>query len=105
MIDRAAQKAGRTYSGVACIATQSTSGPIQDRSNENLVSIDNAIIMARIRLRKAALGLQSGGRPLGLSPERHRARSASFVLRVGEPFARVKADVLKAREGVPHNSI
>jgi LigXa C-terminal domain like len=59
MIDRGAQKTGRTYSGVACIVMQDASvqesmGPIQDRSKENLVSADNAIIVARIRLRAAA---------------------------------------------------
>jgi phthalate 4,5-dioxygenase len=89
MIDRAAQKAGRAYSGVAGIAMQNASvqesmGPIQDRSKENLVSIDNAILMARIPLRKAVLALQSHSP--GLSAQCHPARLASFVLRVGEPF-------------------
>ena len=110
MMDRTAQKAGRTYSGVAGIAMQDTSvqesmGPIQDRSKENLVSTDNAIVMARIRLSKAALALQNGTRPPGLSAECHRVRSASFVLPVGEPFAKATADALKAVEGVPHTSI
>ena len=110
MMDRAAQKAGRTYSGVSGIAIQDASvqesmGPIQDRSKENLVSTDNAIIMARIRLRTAALALQNGEQPPGLSPECHRVRSASFVLPVGAPFAEAKADALKVKEGVPHTSI
>ena len=59
----AAQKEGRTYSGVKGIAMQDASiqesmGPIVDRTKENLVSTDNAIIMARQRLRRAALALQ-----------------------------------------------
>ena len=71
MIDRAAQKAGETYSGVKGIAMQDAAvqesmGPIQDRTKENLVSTDNAIIMARHRLRRAALALQEGVAPPGL---------------------------------------
>ena len=58
LMDRAAQKRGETYCGVRGIAMQDASvqesmGPIQDRSKENLVSTDNAIIMARHRLLKA----------------------------------------------------
>ena len=65
MIDRKAQREGRTYSGVTGIALQDASvqesmGSIADRTKENLVSTDNAIIMARHRLRRAALALQQG---------------------------------------------
>ena len=70
MIDRAAQKRGETYSGVKGIAMQDASiqesmGPIQDRSKENLVSTDNAIIMARHRLLKMPRGLAEGHRAAG----------------------------------------
>ncbi len=110
MIDRAAQKAGRTYSGVSGIAMQDASvqesmGPIQDRGKENLVSTDNAIVMARHRLRKAALGLQKGAAPPGLTPESHRVRSAAFVLPVGVPFDKAKKEALRVTEGVAHTSI
>jgi hypothetical protein len=110
LIDRDAQKAGRTYSGVKGIAMQDASvqesmGPIVDRSKENLVSTDNAIIMARHRLRRAALELQKGIEPPGLAPESHRVRSATFVLPVGLPFADAKREALKVHEGVPHTSI
>ena len=62
LIDRAAQKAGRTYSGVEGIAMQDASlqesmGPIVDRTKENLVSTDNGIIMARHRLLRAVKAL------------------------------------------------
>jgi phthalate 4,5-dioxygenase oxygenase subunit len=55
LIDRAAQKKGTTFSGVAGIAMQDASlqesmGPIVDRTKENLVSTDNGIIMARHRM-------------------------------------------------------
>jgi phthalate 4,5-dioxygenase len=109
-MDRAAQKAGRTYSGVATIAMQDASvqesmGPIQDRAKENLVSTDNAIIMARHRLRQAALALEKGVAPPGLQPECHRVRSATFVLPVGMPFAHARRDDLRVRDGVAHTSI
>ena len=75
MMDRAAQKRGETYCGVRGIAMQDASvqesmGPIQDRTKENLVSTDNAIIMARHRLLKAARELQKGAAPPGLDAGR-----------------------------------
>jgi phthalate 4,5-dioxygenase len=110
MIDRRAQKAGRTYSGVSGIAMQDAAvqesmGPIQDRTKENLVSTDNAIIMARHRLRRAALALPHGAPPPGLAPECQRVRSATFVLPFDVPFAEAKREDLKARRGVAHTSI
>jgi phthalate 4,5-dioxygenase oxygenase subunit len=110
MIDRAAQKAGRTYSGVSGIAMQDASvqesmGPIADRTRENLVSTDNAIIMARHRLRRAALALQHGTAPPGLTPESQLVRSATFVLPLDVPFSEAKREDLKARQGIPHTSI
>jgi phenylpropionate dioxygenase-like ring-hydroxylating dioxygenase large terminal subunit len=110
MMDRAAQKSGRTYSGVHTIAMQDASvqesmGPIADRSKENLVSTDNAIILARHRLRRAALALQKGIEPPGLTPEGQRVRSATFVLPADVPFDQAKVEDLQVREGVPHTSI
>ena len=62
LMDRAAQKAGKTYSGIEGFAIQDSSlqesmGPICDRTKENLVSTDNGIIMARHRLMRAAKAL------------------------------------------------
>ena len=110
LMDRAAQKRGETYCGVRGIAMQDASvqesmGPIQDRSKENLVSTDNAIIMARHRLLQAARELQKGAAPPGLAAEAQRVRSATFVLPVDVPFAEAKRDDLTVREGVPHTSI
>jgi phthalate 4,5-dioxygenase oxygenase subunit len=110
MIDRAAQKEGRTYSGVKGIAMQDASvqesmGPIVDRTKENLVSTDNAIIMARHRLRRAVQALPRGAAPPGLTPESQRVRSATFVLPVDVPFADAKREDLTVRHGVPHTSI
>jgi phenylpropionate dioxygenase-like ring-hydroxylating dioxygenase large terminal subunit len=110
LMDRAAQKSGRLYSGVKGIAMQDASlqesmGPVQDRSKENLVSTDNAIIMARHRLRQGALNLQKGIEPPGLQPEDHRVRSATFVLPIDVPFQQAKREDLTVREGLPHTSI
>ena len=110
LIDRALQKTGRTYSGVSGIAMQDASlqesmGPIADRSKENLVSTDNAIIMARHRLRRAALSLAKGAPPPGITPESQRVRSATFVLPVDTAFDQAKREDLMVREGQPHTSI
>ncbi|MGH6974044.1 MAG: Rieske 2Fe-2S domain-containing protein, partial [Stellaceae bacterium] len=66
LMDRAAQKAGRGFSGVEGISMQDASlqesmGPIVDRSRENLVSTDNGIIMARNRLLAAVKALTEQG--------------------------------------------
>src|SRR5215207_2855694 len=66
LVDRKAQKEGRTFSGVWGIAMQDASlqesmGPIVDRTKENLVSTDNGIIMARHRLMRAAKALVEKG--------------------------------------------
>jgi phthalate 4,5-dioxygenase len=110
MMDRGAQKAGHTFSGITGIAVQDAAvqesiGPLQDRTKENLVSTDNAIIMARRRLRKAALALPDGAPPPGLTAEAQRVRSATFVLPHDVAFAEAKRDDLKVREGRSHTSI
>ncbi|HXF86825.1 MAG TPA: Rieske 2Fe-2S domain-containing protein [Xanthobacteraceae bacterium] len=109
LIDRAAQKAGKTYSGVKGIAMQDASlqesmGPLQDRTKENLVSTDNAIIMARHRLMKAARDLEKGVTPPGLDPATHQVRSASLVLPCDVPFQIGAKEALIARpDVVPDN--
>ena len=110
MIDRAAQKAGSTYSGVRGIAMQDASlqesmGRVQDRTKENLVSTDNAIIMARHRLRKAALDLQNGKQPPGLDAESQEVRSAAFVLPRDMAFSQAQGEPMKVKAGVAHTSI
>jgi phthalate 4,5-dioxygenase len=86
-------------------AIQESMGPIQDRSKENLVSTDNGVIMARIRLRKAALAVQEGRQPDGIDPATHAVRSASIVLPENVSFYEAAAGVLTAEEGVAHTSV
>ncbi len=111
LMDRAAQKAGRTYSGVEGIAIQDLSlqesmGPIVDRTKENLVSTDNGIIMARHRLMRAAKALADKGvTPPGVDPAHHHVRSASIVLPPDQPFKEGAKEALVVKEGVPHASV
>jgi hypothetical protein len=110
-MDRAAQKAGATYSGVAGIAMQDASlqesmGPIVDRSTENLVSTDNGIIMARRALLHAAQRLaEQGVAPPGTDPATHCVRSAALVLPEGAAFAEQAREALTVRPGVPPVSV
>jgi len=111
LIDRAAQKAGRTYSGVEGIAMQDASlqesmGPIVDRTKENLVSTDNGIIMARHRLLRSVKALvEKGVVPPGVNPAHQRVRSAAVVLPADQPFKDAAKDALTARPGVAPASV
>ncbi|MGH7247554.1 MAG: aromatic ring-hydroxylating dioxygenase subunit alpha, partial [Pseudomonadota bacterium] len=111
MIDRVGQKHHKSYCGVKGIAMQDAAiqesvGPIQDRTKENLVSTDNGVIMARARLRKAALAVAQGGaEPDGIDPATHAVRSASILLPEGLSFYEGAADALKAKTGAAHASV
>jgi phenylpropionate dioxygenase-like ring-hydroxylating dioxygenase large terminal subunit len=105
LMDRAAQKAGISYSGVEGIAMQDASlqesmGPIADRSKENLVSTDNGIIMARHRLLKATKALKDKGTaPPGIDPTHQRVRSVAIVLAPEQSFKEAARDDLSVRPG------
>src|SRR5438552_3081133 len=111
MMDRAAQKAGKTYSGVAGFASQDASlqesmGPVCDRTKENLVSTDNGIIMARHRLMRAAKALvEKGVIPPGVDPEHHKVRSCSVVLAPDQAFKDAAKEALTARRGVAQTTV
>jgi phenylpropionate dioxygenase-like ring-hydroxylating dioxygenase large terminal subunit len=111
LIDRAAQKEGRSFSGVEGIAMQDASlqesmGPIQDRTRENLVSTDKGIIMARRLLTKAAKELQEKGvLPPGRDPAHQRVRSVAVVLPPDKPFSEGAREAFVAKKGVPQTSV
>src|SRR5438132_10901489 len=111
LIDRAAQKAGRTYSGVDGIAMQDASlqesmGPVVDRTKENLVSTDNGIIMARHRLLRAVKALmEKDVTPPGVDPAHHRVRSAAVVLPSDQAFKDAAREALTVRAGLAHASV
>ena len=110
MMDREAQKAGQSSSGVKGIAMQDASlqesmGEVCDRSRENLVSTDNAIIMARNVLYKSAMGLDDGKRPPGLDEDMQAVRSASFVLPRDMKFSEAPNEPMKVKKGIAHTSM
>ena len=85
LMDRAAQKDLRAYSGVFGFAAQDASlqesmGPIQDHENEKLLPTDRAIVMARRFLYDAALALEKGEEPPALEADRQRVRAAGVLL-------------------------
>ena len=111
LIDRAAQKAGRTYSGVEGIGMQDASlqesmGPIVDRTKENLVSTDNGIIMARHKLLRAVKALmQNDVAPPGVDIAHQRVRSAAVVLPPNRPFIEAAKEALTVQDGTAHASV
>jgi phthalate 4,5-dioxygenase len=111
LMDRAAQKAGRSFSGIEGIGMQDASlqesmGPIADRTKENLASTDNGIVMARMRLMKAARALADKGEtPPGVDPAHHRVRSAALILAPGMPFNEAAKEALTVRPGKPQTSV
>jgi phthalate 4,5-dioxygenase len=110
LMDRAAQEAKLTYSGIRGIAIQDVSvqesmGPVQDRTRENLVSTDNAIIMARQRLRKAAQAIAKGAPAPGVDAAAQNVRSASFVLPERRSFREAVLDAIKVHKGAPHVAV
>ncbi|MBC7703924.1 MAG: aromatic ring-hydroxylating dioxygenase subunit alpha [Rhodoferax sp.] len=111
LMDRAAQKANTTYSGIEGIAMQDASlqesmGPIQDRTRENLVATDNGIIMARQRLMKAAKALEEKDEaPPGTDPQTHRVRSVAIVLPSDQAYKDAAREALRAEPGKKHASV
>jgi phthalate 4,5-dioxygenase len=111
LIDRAAQKAGRTYSGVEGIGMQDASiqesmGPVVDRTKENLVLTDNGIIMARHCLLRSIKALMDKGvGPPGADPAHQRVRSAAVVLPRDQAFKDAAREALMVNPGVAHTSV
>lgn len=111
LMDRAAQRAGTTYSGVEGIAMQDASlqesmGPIVDRTKETLVSTDTGIIMARQRLLRAVRALEEDGTtPPGVDVAHQHVRSAAVVLPPDQPFKDGARDAMIAVPGVAPASV
>ncbi len=110
LIDRAGQKAGKTYSGVYGIAMQDASlqesmGPVVDRAKENLVSTDNGIIMARHRLLRALKVMEKGETPPGIVGEHQKVRSAAVVLPPDKHFKDAAKEALVVQNGKEHVTV
>jgi phthalate 4,5-dioxygenase len=85
LMDRNAQAAGVSFSGIEGIGMQDASlqesmGPIADRTREHLVSTDNGIIMTRNTLLKAAKANREDKPIPGLAPDDQRVRSCAIEL-------------------------
>src|ERR1700704_5524793 len=83
LIDRAAQNAKKTFSGVLGVggqdaAIQESMGTIQDRAREHLVSSDNGIVKTRRLLMDAASAVARGDAPPGVAPPGPGARAGSM---------------------------
>jgi phthalate 4,5-dioxygenase oxygenase subunit len=106
LMDRVAQREGRTFSGIEGFAMQDASlqesmGPIVDRTKETLVSTDSGIIMARQRLLRAVRALEeSGATPPGVDTAHQRVRSASVVLPPDQSYQDAARAALIAHPGV-----
>jgi phenylpropionate dioxygenase-like ring-hydroxylating dioxygenase large terminal subunit len=101
LIDRAAQREKKTFSGISGVgvqdaAVQESMGPIQDRAREHLVSSDNNILMVRRRLVEAAQAASRGVAPPGLDPASQRARALSMVVPRGLSLAEAIAQTQDA---------
>jgi len=89
LIDRAAQR-NFTFTGIKSLPAQDMAvqadqhGVIADRTQENLVSSDRAIIMMRQRLLAAARNLQNGKEPPEASrPEAYNVRAMDVIIPAG----------------------
>ena len=85
LIDRAAQKSGVHYSGIAGIGMQDASlqesmGPVQDRARENLCPTDLGIVRTRRMLLQCAEANRLGRSIPGLEPAEQHVRSCAIVL-------------------------
>jgi phthalate 4,5-dioxygenase len=111
LMDREAQKAGITYSGVHGIAIQDASlqesmGPICDRTKEMLAPTDKGIMMARRKLFKAIKNLQENAEiPPGVDPETHRIRSASVLLPKDQPYEDGAKGAVRSSPNKAHASV
>ncbi len=91
LIDRAAQREKRAYSGVFGISVQDASlqesmGAIQSHDEERLLPTDKGIVMARRMLHEAVLALEQGAEPPALDAGKQHVRAAGVLLdRAADP--------------------
>ncbi len=111
LMNRNAQKAGLTYSGIESIAIQDAAmqesmGPICDRSNEKLAPTDKGIMMARRKIFKAIKNLQKNGEiPPGVDPAHHNIRSASVLLPQDHDYDEGARNATEVHPGEAHKSV
>ncbi len=110
-MNRNAQKAGLSYSGIESIAIQDgamqeSMGPICDRTDEKLAPTDKGIMMARRKIFKAIKNLQKNGElPPGVDPEDHKIRSASVLLPQDHDYEEGARIATEVHSGEAHKSV
>ncbi|WP_433296836.1 Rieske 2Fe-2S domain-containing protein [Pseudonocardia sp. CA-142604] len=107
LIDRALQRSGRSYTGLAGVniedqAITESMGPIFDRTREHLGSSDVMVIRVRRRLLAAARALAADGTvpPAVDAPQAYQQRSGGIVLPADADWMEATAELRKA--GVAH---
>lgn len=85
LINRAAQRENKTFTGVMGIAmqdaaVQESQGRIADRTREHLVNSDNGIIATRRLLIQATRKMATGEPLPGISQSSHQCRAASLIV-------------------------
>jgi len=111
LMNRNAQKAGLTYSGIESIAIQDAAmqesmGPICDRTDEKLAPTDKGIMMARRRIFKAIKNLQKNGElPPGVDPAHQNIRSASVLLPQDHDYEEGARNATEVHPGEAHKSV
>ena len=99
LMDRHAQVAGSTFSGIHGIgmqdsAVQESMGTITDRTQENLTSSDNGVLRIRRELMRAAKANRAGKPIRGLEAADQAVRSCAIVLDKETPFVEGAKDAL-----------
>lgn len=111
LMNRNAQKAGLSYSGIESIAIQDgamqeSMGRICDRSDEKLAPTDKGIMMARRKIFRTIKDMQEDGIiPPGVNPEDHKIRSASVKLPRDHDYEDGARSATELHPGEPHKSV
>lgn len=103
LIDRALQKSGKSFTGIRGLgvqdcAMQESMGPIADRTKENLLPCDAAIVKIRRLLIKCVRDHMAGNALLGMDPAAYRVRSARYTQSKDVPFAQTVGEKVRVNK-------
>ena len=102
MVDRNLQKT-KTYTGIVGVGTQDMAvqeamGPIPDRTQENLIWTDRAIMVMRKMMLEATHAVERGEDPPGVDPADHSViRPYDTVIKAGVDWRQELAGELTPR--------
>ncbi|MGE3643711.1 MAG: Rieske 2Fe-2S domain-containing protein [Beijerinckiaceae bacterium] len=100
LIDRQLQRSGKSFTGIRGLgvqdcAMQESMGPIADRTKENLLPCDAAIVKIRRLLIRCVRDHMAGKPLLGMDPASYRVRSARYTQANDIPFAETVGDKVR----------